>query len=144
MVDYISSDSNDYIGAFAVSAGRGIERYITAKDSYTTLIAQILSTRIAEAVTDIVYRDIKENKWGFTTSGIRPACCYDSIPDHSGKEIIFSLLEAEKHTGISLTSSYMMMPEASVCGFIMAHRDARYVSVGEIDDEQISNLYFNM
>ena len=139
LVDYISSDGDDYIAAFAVSAGRGIEQYITGKDSYTTLIAQILSTRIAEAVTEIVYRDIKENKWGFTTPGIRPACGYDSIPDHSGKEIIFSLLEAEKHTGISLTSSYMMIPEASVCGFIMAHKDARYISVGEIDDEQIAD-----
>ena len=61
------------------------------------------------------------------------------MPDHSGKEIIFSLLEAEKHTGLSLTSSYMMMPEASVCGFIMAHKDARYISVGEIDNEQIED-----
>ena len=61
------------------------------------------------------------------------------MPDHSCKEIIFSLLNAEKHTGISLTSSYMMTPEASVCGLIMAHRDARYVSVGEIDDEQVAD-----
>ena len=139
LADYIDDKGEDYIGAFAVTAARGIERYITGQDSYTTLIAQILSTRIAEAVTEIVYQDIKEDKWGFTTPGIRPACGYDSMPDHSCKEIIFSLLNAEKHTGISLTSSYMMTPEASVCGLIMAHRDARYVSVGEIDDEQVAD-----
>lgn len=139
LVDYISSQKGDYVGAFAVTAGRGIEKYIIGKDSYTTLMAQILSTRIAESLASIVYKDIKENHWGFTTDGIRPACGYDSMPDHSCKEIIFSLLKAEKHTGITLTSSYMMTPEASVCGLIMPHADARYVSVGEIDEEQLKD-----
>ncbi|MDD4820487.1 MAG: methionine synthase [Flavobacteriales bacterium] len=139
--DFIAPQ-NDYIGVFAVTAGIGLDEFCKDKDQYTTLLAKTLANRLAEAFSQTVYQDIKTNKWGFSTQGIRPACGYPVMIDHSEKQIIFSLLDATKNTGITLTDSYMMMPEASVSGLIFAHEKAHYFAVGEVSDEQIKDYSY--
>ncbi len=158
LADFIAPEEagiTDYIGAFAVTAGIGIEQYLAAgaADDYRSLMAKILCDRLAEAFAERLHQRVRTEFWGYAAdeklgkegllrekySGIRPAPGYPPCPEHSEKATLFALLEAEKNTGIVLTESFMMMPAASVCGWYFAHPDARYFTVGKIGEDQVAD-----
>ena len=150
------SGLTDYLGAFAVTAGIGIEKKIREfeadHDDYSAIMLKALADRLAEAFTELVHEEIRKTYWGYAPgeslskeelfrekySGIRPAHGYPACPDHSEKEVLFSLLDAEKY-GISLTENYSMMPAASVSGLILAHPQSRYFFVGKIGKDQVQD-----
>ena len=137
--DFISPATGDHIGMFAVTAGLGLDDFCHGRDNYTVLMAKILANRMAEAFARIIHEKAKDEFWGFPGEGIRPACGYPSLPDHTGKRIIFDLLDAETSTGIRLTENYMMTPEASVSGLILAHPQAGYFAVGPVSEIQLDS-----
>lgn len=149
------SGIQDYLGAFAVSAGFGIEKWIEKfereHDDYKSILLKALADRLAEAFAERMHQRVREELWGyagterFTNSdlvaekyqGIRPAPGYPACPDHTEKEILFRLLDVEKNTGMILTESMAMMPGASVSGFYFSHPESRYFGVGKINRDQV-------
>ena len=148
LADYIAPEGlgpengQDHIGVFALSCGFGLEelrkRLEEKGDSYSSLLASFLANLLAEAFAEFLHRKVREKLWGWGNAyeGIRPAPGYPACPDHTLKEEIFHILDAQRRIGLHLTSSFMMDPESSVCGFYFAHPDARYMAVGEIGDDQ--------
>jgi len=152
----VTSGITDYLGAFAVTAGIGIEEKIKAfeadHDDYSAIMLKALADRLAEAFTELLHEDIRKNTWGYVPdekmeiedlfrekyTGIRPAHGYPACPDHSEKEVLFSLLEADKK-GIHLTENYSMLPAASVSGLIFVHPESRYFFVGKIGRDQVED-----
>ncbi len=150
----VNSGITDYMGAFAVTAGIGIEDKIKEfeadHDDYSSIMLKALADRLAEAFTEYLHEEIRKTTWGYAPdeslgmddlfkekySGIRPAHGYPACPEHSEKEVLFKLLEAEKH-GISLTENYSMMPAASVSGLVFANPASRYFFVGKIGKDQV-------
>jgi 5-methyltetrahydrofolate--homocysteine methyltransferase len=150
------SGHTDYLGAFAVTAGIGIEEKLKEfeadHDDYSSIMLKALADRLAEAFTELLHQEIRKYSWGYAPdealevqdlfreqySGIRPAHGYPACPDHSEKEVLFSLLEVEKH-GILLTENYSMVPAASVSGLIFAHPESRYFFVGKIGIDQVKD-----
>ncbi len=148
---------SDYIGAFAVTAGLGIEDLIrefeSKHDDYNAIMVKALADRLAEAFTELVHERIRKELWGYAKDenlsmddlfyekyqGIRPAHGYPACPDHSEKETLFRLLNAQKHTGIILTESFSMYPAASVSGLVFAHPQSRYFFVGKVSRDQIED-----
>lgn len=160
LVDYIApwdTGKEDYIGMFAVTSGLGIEKLIKkheeAHDDYNSILVKALADRLAEAHAEYLHYKIRTDLWGFCPEedfnnekfieekyqGIRPAPGYPACPDHTEKEILFDLLEAEKNTGISLTESYAMYPASSVSGFYFSHPQSRYFGVGKINKDQVED-----
>ncbi len=149
-----SSGKPDYIGAFAVTAGEGIESLCSTfekdHDDYHSIMAKALADRLAEAFAEWLHREVRQ-AWGFGKDedlsnqelieekyrGIRPAPGYPACPDHTEKKALFELLQVEKNTGIQLTDSYAMYPAASVSGFYFASPEAKYFSIGKITRDQI-------
>ena len=157
--DYVaphSSGVGDYVGAFAVTAGIGIEKKLKEfeadHDDYSSIMLKALADRLAEAFTELLHEEIRINSWGYAAGenldvadmfrekykGIRPAHGYPACPDHSEKEILFDLLEAEKY-GIHLTENYSMVPAASVSGLIFIHPESRYFFVGKVGKDQVED-----
>jgi 5-methyltetrahydrofolate--homocysteine methyltransferase len=155
--DFIAPEDSgieDYLGFFAVTAGRGLEKItgpcIAAGDDYSSIMAKILADRLAEAFAEKLHEMVRKDLWGYAPDenltleellavkyrGIRPAPGYPPCPDHYDKKQYFPLIEAEARAGISLTESYMMVPGASVSGFIFAHPQSCYYSVGKILEDQ--------
>jgi 5-methyltetrahydrofolate--homocysteine methyltransferase len=144
----------DTVGAFACTAGQEIEEYALSLkqsgDDYKGLLVQALGDRLAEALAEFLHLQVRK-AWGYGEAesltipeiikekyrGIRPASGYPSAPDHTEKDAIWSLLDAEKATGIKLTSSYAMHPGASVSGLYFAHPESRYFAVGRIAKDQV-------
>jgi 5-methyltetrahydrofolate--homocysteine methyltransferase len=158
LADYIapkSSERIDYLGAFAVTAGIGVEalseKFKSNNDDYSSIMLKILADRLAEAFAEHLHQQIRTQYWGYEKnedlsaddllkekySGIRPAPGYPSQPDHTEKIQIFKILDVERHTGISLTESLMMNPAASVCGLIFAFKNSTYFPLGKINEEQV-------
>jgi len=151
-----SSGLRDYVGAFAVTAGIGIEtklrEFEAEHDDYSAIMLKALADRLAEAFTELLHEEIRNKSWGYSADeeldiddlfrekykGIRPAHGYPACPDHSEKEVLFKLLEAEKH-GIRLTENYSMVPAASVSGLIFVHPESRYFFVGKIGRDQVKD-----
>jgi 5-methyltetrahydrofolate--homocysteine methyltransferase len=151
-----SSGTSDYIGAFAVTAGIGIEKKLKefeeVHDDYSSIMLKALADRLAEAFTELVHEEIRKVAWGYAKdenlsmddllrekyAGIRPAHGYPACPEHSEKEVLFKLLEAEKY-GIRLTENYSMVPAASVSGLVFAHPESRYFFVGKIGKDQVKD-----
>jgi 5-methyltetrahydrofolate--homocysteine methyltransferase len=147
----------DYIGAFAVTAGLGIERRITefehAHDDYNSIILKALADRLAEACAEYMHERVRKELWGYAADehlpndaligeqyrGIRPAPGYPACPDHMEKETLWRLLDVERSTGIQLTESFAMLPAASVSGWYFAHPDAKYFQVGKIARDQVED-----
>ncbi|MGB3120426.1 MAG: methionine synthase [Verrucomicrobiales bacterium] len=146
----------DTVGGFAITAGREIEDYAQslkeAHDDYTGILVQALADRFAEALAEYVHQKARAAMgFGLTENftvgelidekyrGIRPAAGYPSCPDHTEKAGLWRLLEAEKNTGISLTTSYAMNPPASVSGLYFFHPEARYFPVGRILPDQLED-----
>ncbi|MFT4644629.1 MAG: 5-methyltetrahydrofolate--homocysteine methyltransferase [Planctomycetota bacterium] len=149
------SEGQDYIGAFTVTAGIGIEKYIKAfeekHDDYSSIMIKALADRLAEAFAEKLHHDVRKEYWGYAAnedlsledlirekySGIRPAPGYAACPEHTEKGLLFDLLEVEKNIGISLTESYAIYPAASVSGWYFGHPDAKYFGVGKISEDQL-------
>jgi 5-methyltetrahydrofolate--homocysteine methyltransferase len=152
-----SSAPADYLGAFAVTAGHGLQELVAdfkAKhDDYNAIMAEALADRLAEAFAEYLHKRVRD-EWGFGRAeslssddliaekyrGIRPAAGYPACPDHTEKAILWDLLDAEQHTGIKLTESFAMYPGASVCGLYFAHPEAKYFAVGKLGPDQIADL----
>jgi len=144
----------DYVGAFAVTAGLGIESHITAfervHDDYNAILLKALADRLAEACAEYMHARVRKELWGYasneqlensglineTYQGIRPAPGYPACPDHMEKETLWRLLDVERNTGIELTDSFAMYPAASVSGWYFAHPQAKYFQVGKIGRDQ--------
>jgi 5-methyltetrahydrofolate--homocysteine methyltransferase len=148
---------NDYAGAFAVTAGLGIEKKLAefeaSKDDYSAIMLKALADRLAEAFAEWLHMRVRREYWGYARDerldnaalireayrGIRPAPGYPACPDHSAKRPLFELLRAGD-VGMSLTESYAMLPAASVSGFYLAHPDTTYFAVGTIGEDQLRDL----
>jgi 5-methyltetrahydrofolate--homocysteine methyltransferase len=160
LADYIapaSSGKKDYIGAFAVTAGIGIEPLIAAfeadHDDYNSIMIKAIADRLAEALTEYMHQKVRKEIWGYAADeklsndelirekyqGIRPAAGYPASPDHTEKAVLWELLEVEKHTGISITESFAMYPASSVSGLYFSHPQSKYFAVGRIDVEQVAD-----
>jgi len=156
LADYIAP-RDDYIGAFAVTAGIGEEdvsiRFKRANDDYSAIMAQALCDRLAEAFAEAMHAKVRRELWGYAKDealsaddmiaekyrGIRPAPGYPAQPDHTEKSTIFDLLEARERTGIDLTESMAMTPPSSVSGLYFAHPQAEYFGTGKIDRDQVED-----
>lgn len=151
----VENGQKDCIGAFAVTAGIGIESRIKQfkeeHDDYKAIMLKALADRLAEAFAEMIHYKVRTRYWGYMGDeplnlkkilsekyqGIRPAAGYPACPDHTGKREIFRLLNAEQNTGISLTESLAMMPAASVSGWYFSHPEAKYFGLGKIGKDQI-------
>ncbi len=151
----VDSGRTDYLGAFAVTAGLGVdqlvERYERELDDYNAIMVKALADRLAEAFAEYLHAQARW-EWGYGAAeqlsaqaliaesyrGIRPAFGYPACPDHSEKLKLFELLDANA-VGITLTESAAMVPAASVSGLYFAHPDARYFTVGRVGDDQVVN-----
>jgi 5-methyltetrahydrofolate--homocysteine methyltransferase len=158
LADFIApktSEVTDYIGAFAVTAGHGIDEHVKAfedaHDDYSAIMLKALADRFAESFAEHLHRRVRTEFWEYASDetldnnqlireqyrGIRPAPGYPACPDHREKETLFRLLDVEENTGISLTESMAMTPTASVSGFYFGHPDARYFNLGKISEDQL-------
>jgi 5-methyltetrahydrofolate--homocysteine methyltransferase len=161
LADYVAPKSTglkDYLGAFAVTAGIGVEalcgRFEKDHDDYNSIMVKALADRLAEAFAEWLHKQARD-EWGYGKDeqlsgedlireryrGIRPAPGYPACPDHTEKRLLFDLLQAEKHTGISLTETYAMLPASSVSGLYFAHPDSRYFAVGKIGRDQVLDYH---
>ena len=145
----------DYIGTFAVTTGHGIDAHVKAfedaHDDYQAILLKALADRFAESFAEHLNLRIRTEFWGYASDetlsndelirekyrGIRPAPGYPACPDHREKRSLWSLLDVEAATGISLTESLAMWPTASVSGFYFAHPEARYFTLGQIGQDQL-------
>jgi len=157
LADYVApldSGRQDYLGAFAVTAGLGVEEAVRPlqadHDDYHAIMVKVLADRLAEAFAECLHQQVR-HEWGYESPddysadeliaekyrGIRPAAGYPACPDHTEKRILFDLLAAERDAGITLTENFAMHPAASVSGLYFAHPQARYFSVDRITRDQV-------
>ncbi|MCH8237642.1 MAG: methionine synthase, partial [Proteobacteria bacterium] len=147
----------DYVGGFAVTAGLGIENKLkefqAANDDYSGILLKALADRLAEAFAERLHERVRKEFWAYAGDealanedligeryqGIRPAPGYPACPDHTAKEDLFRLLEAEENAGIALTESFAMTPASSVSGYYFSHPEARYFGVGRIGKDQVED-----
>ncbi|MCP5317472.1 MAG: methionine synthase [Chromatiaceae bacterium] len=158
--DYIAprdSGIADYIGGFAATSGIGIEdklaEFEADHDDYHAIMLKALADRLAEALTEWLHRKVRRELWGYAPDealdnaalieekyqGIRPAMGYPASPDHTEKDLLWDLLDAEANTGIWLTESKAMVPTAAVSGLYFAHPQARYFAVGKLNRDQVED-----
>ena len=154
LADFIrpaSSGIKDAIGLFATSVDAAFTSN-NAEDPYQRMLSQTLADRLAEATAEKFHEDVRKKYWGYAADeqltikdllaeryqGIRPAVGYPSIPDTSMNFLLYELLDM-KGIGINLTESGMMVPHASVSGFMFAHPQSRYFDLGKIDDDQLED-----
>jgi 5-methyltetrahydrofolate--homocysteine methyltransferase len=161
LADFIApkdSQQQDYIGAFVVTAGLGIEHYISdfdaKQDDYNAIMIKALADRLAEAFAEYLHEVVRKETWGYAADetlenqaliaekyrGIRPAPGYPACPDHLEKLGIFKLLDATAQLGVTLTESLAMWPAAAVSGWYFAHPDAKYFGLGKITQEQLDDV----
>lgn len=159
LADFIApkdSGVQDYIGAFAVTGGLGIDphvaRFEAANDDYSAILLKALADRFAEAFAELMHKRVRTEFWGYAHSetldndalidekyqGIRPAPGYPACPDHTVKRELFTLLDAPG-IGMTLTEGYAMLPTAAVSGFYFSHPDSRYFGVGKISKDQVES-----
>lgn len=159
LADFIapaSTGKTDYIGMFAVTTGGNIEKliahYKAQQDDYQEIMVKSLADRLAEAFAELMHEKVRKELWGYAKNenlpmdevikekyqGIRPAPGYPACPDHTEKQTIFELLDAEKETGIMLTESFAMYPASSVSGYYFLHPDSKYFGLGKIEKDQVS------
>ena len=160
LADYVApadSGKADHIGAFAVTAGIGIDEHVARfereHDDYNAIILKALADRLAEAAAEYLHARVRREFWGYAPkerlsndeliaeayAGIRPAPGYPACPDHTEKAKLWELLDVEASIGLQLTESFAMTPTAAVSGFYFSHPDARYFSVGKIDRDQLES-----
>ena len=160
LADFVApADSGrpDWLGAFAVTAGLGVEEraraFESAHDDYNAILLKALADRLAEAFAERMHERVRKEFWGYAPDedlsneelikeayrGIRPAPGYPACPDHTEKATLWALLEPERRIGLRLTSSFAMYPTAAVSGWYFAHPEARYFGVGKIQRDQVED-----
>jgi 5-methyltetrahydrofolate--homocysteine methyltransferase len=153
----VGSGRSDYLGAFAVTAGIGIDahvaRFEAAHDDYSSIMLKALADRLAEALAERMHERVRRELWGYAPAerldgggllreqyqGIRPAPGYPACPEHTEKATLWQLLDPERNAGIRLTESFAMLPTAAVSGFYFSHPQAHYFGVGQIDRDQVAS-----
>ena len=153
------STKEDYIGAFAVTGGIGIEKLIEKferdNDDYNGIMVKAIADRFAEAFPEYLHEVVRTKYWGYSNdeilttddlikesfTGIRPAPGYPAQPDHTEKWTIFNLLDVEKNASIILTENLAMYPAASVSGLYFAHPESKYFNVGKIGKDQVIDYH---
>ena len=160
LADYVApraSGMMDYLGLFAVTAGEGAamlaQQFETDHDDYHAIMVKAVADRLAEAAAEWLHERVRKEIWGYAPDekltgdalireryrGIRPAPGYPACPDHTEKQLLWKLLDAEVNTGIVLTESMAMLPAASVCGIYFAHPEAEYFNIGLIGQDQVED-----
>ncbi len=160
LADFVApaeSGRPDYLGAFAVTAGIGLEEHVArfeaAHDDYSAILLKALADRLAEAFAERLHEQVRRQHWGYAPGeqlandaligeayrGIRPAPGYPACPDHTEKATLWRLLDPVERAGISLTESYAMWPTAAVSGWYFSHPQAHYFAVGQIDRDQVAD-----
>ncbi|MCC7097017.1 MAG: B12-binding domain-containing protein, partial [Thermomonas sp.] len=160
LADFIApkdSGKQDWIGAFTVTAGLGIEPHIermqAEHDDYSVILLKALADRLAEAFAERLHQRVRTEFWGYAADetldnealiaeayrGIRPAPGYPACPEHSEKRVIFDLLESTANTGVILTDHFAMYPASSVSGLYFSHPDSKYFVVGRVTKEQVAD-----
>jgi len=158
LADFIAPGNSgvaDYIGAFAVTAGIGIDARVAEfekhNDDYSAILLKALADRLAEAFAELLHARVRREFWGYATDenlgndaliaeeyrGIRPAPGYPACPEHSEKGPLFKLLMAPENAGITITENFAMFPTAAVSGFYFSHPRAKYFAIGKIDKDQV-------
>jgi 5-methyltetrahydrofolate--homocysteine methyltransferase len=159
LADFVAPNGKpDYIGAFAVTSGHGldelIKRYKADHDDYNAIMSEALADRLAEAFAECLHARAR-NEWGYGNTehlstedlieekyrGIRPAAGYPACPDHTEKKTLWELLDVEKNVGIKLTESFAMWPGSSVSGLYFSHPDSKYFAVGKLGRDQIQDYH---
>ncbi|MEW6159513.1 MAG: vitamin B12 dependent-methionine synthase activation domain-containing protein, partial [Verrucomicrobiota bacterium] len=160
LADFIAAkgEAADYLGAFAVSSGFGldamVQRFKAEHDDYNAIMAEALADRLAEAFAEFLHRQVRR-EWGFGRAenltpadlieekyrGIRPAAGYPACPDHTEKRLLWELLEVERRTGIRLTENCAMWPGSSVSGLYFSHPESKYFAVGKIGRDQVLDYH---
>ncbi len=153
----LSYRKKDYLGAFAVSAGFGVDalvqKYEAQHDDYHAILVKALADRLAEAGAEYLHEKIRKEIWGYERhenlskedliqekySGIRPAPGYPACPDHTEKDLLWKLLQVDQKTGIVLTESKAMYPAASVSGWYFSHPQSKYFGISEISEDQLED-----
>jgi 5-methyltetrahydrofolate--homocysteine methyltransferase len=153
----VDSGRADYLGAFAVTAGIGIDEHVArfeaAHDDYSSIMLKALADRLAEALAERMHERVRRELWSYAPDerlgagelireeyrGIRPAPGYPACPEHTEKANLWRLLDPERNAGIRLTESFAMFPTAAVSGFYFAHPLGHYFSVGQIDRDQVAS-----
>ena len=149
--------AHDFIGAFALTAGIGIDERVAAfereHDDYSAIMLKALADRLAEAFAELMHQRVRREFWGYAPDealdvedligekyrGIRPAPGYPACPEHTEKGLLFSLLNAQSEVGITLTESFAMLPTAAVSGFYFSHPESQYFAVARIDRDQVED-----
>ncbi len=160
LADYVApkaSGVRDYFGAFAVTAGIGIEKHVErfekAHDDYSSIILKALADRLAEAAAEHFHERVRRELWGYGVDevltndqlvreeyrGIRPAPGYPACPDHTEKRKLWELLDVDRNAGIRITESFAMYPTAAVSGWYIGHPQSRYFALGKIDRDQVQD-----
>jgi 5-methyltetrahydrofolate--homocysteine methyltransferase len=158
LTDFVADKGTpDWVGAFAVTAGLGIEKKLAefdaAQDDYRAIMLKSLADRLAEACAEWLHREVRTNYWGYASDesldntaliqeqyrGIRPAPGYPACPDHTAKGALFALLDAPANAGMGITESFAMTPAAAVSGFYLAHPQAQYFAVSKIGRDQLED-----
>jgi 5-methyltetrahydrofolate--homocysteine methyltransferase len=157
LADFIApkdSGRQDWIGAFAVTAGIGIDphvaRFEADHDDYNAIMLKALADRLAEAFAERLHQRVRKEFWGYAADetldndalidekyhGVRPAPGYPACPEHSEKATLFRLLDAGNNAGMVLTESFAMLPTAAVSGYYFSHPQSQYFVVGRVSKEQ--------
>ncbi|HJT97579.1 MAG TPA: methionine synthase [Rhodanobacteraceae bacterium] len=160
LADFVAPKSSgraDWIGAFAVTAGIGIEahleRFQRDHDDYSSILLKALADRLAEAFAERLHERVRREHWGYAPDetldnealigekyrGIRPAPGYPACPDHTEKATLFRLLDATRNAGIELTEGFAMYPAAAVSGWYFSHPKSQYFVVGRLTKEQVQD-----
>ncbi|MGO4705638.1 methionine synthase [Microvirga sp. 2MCAF38] len=153
----VGSGIADYVGGFVVTAGieevRIAERFERANDDYRSILVKALADRIAEAFAERMHERVRKEFWGYasdenlanedlikeTYSGIRPAPGYPAQPDHTEKDTLFRLLDAQRRIDVTLTESFAMWPGSSVSGLYIAHPESYYFGVAKVERDQVED-----
>jgi 5-methyltetrahydrofolate--homocysteine methyltransferase len=158
LTDFVAEKGTpDWIGAFAVTAGLGIEKKLAefeaAHDDYHAIMLKSLADRLAEACAEWLHREVRTDYWGYAADetlgnealigeqyhGIRPAPGYPACPDHTAKGDLFRLLDAPGNADMGITESFAMTPAAAVSGFYLAHPQAKYFAISKIGRDQLDD-----
>jgi 5-methyltetrahydrofolate--homocysteine methyltransferase len=160
LADFVAprdSGVRDWLGAFVVTTGLGLEaltaRFDAEHDDYRSILAQALADRLAEAYAELMHERVRRELWGYASgerlsnedrireryAGIRPAPGYPACPDHTEKRTLMELLDAERTVGVRLTESFAMLPTASVSGWYFSHPESFYFGVGRVGRDQVAD-----
>ncbi len=158
--DYVADQASgvkDYVGAFAVSAGFGVEALVKAfdadHDDYNSILLKAVADRLAEASAEYLHEQVRKEFWGYAPDetfdnealiresyqGIRPAPGYPACPEHTEKGLLWELLDVKNNIDMDLTSSYAMWPGAAVSGWYFAHPDSKYFAVAKLKKDQVES-----